>query len=110
MSSGIKYKRSEIVLVDFSKGAIGSEQRKIRPSVIIQNDVGNEVGKTIITAAMSSQIFEKSYPTNVKLENGTILLNQIRTIDKKRVLKRLGFVSSENMKKVDKALKISLGL
>jgi len=96
----------------------GSEQGGIRPVLILQNDISNEYSPVVIVSAITSKIFSKEYPTNVfvskkdsKLpKDSTILLNQIRTIDKTRLTKKISFLSIFLMQKVDLALKISLGL
>lgn len=96
----------------------GSEQGGVRPVLIIQNDILNKYSPTTIVAPITSKIYTKEYPTNViinkedsKLKlDSTILLNQIRTIDKRRIVKKIGFMDNFIMNKVDKALKISLAL
>ena len=110
-------KRGEIYVVGFDP-AVGSEIRKIRPALILQNDIGNRYSDTTIVAAVTSSVSEKLYPTEVLLEvmktglknNSVVLLNQIRSIDKMRLIKRLGKVDQDVMKKIDRALEISLGL
>src|SRR3989344_2780518 len=94
----------------------GSEQGGIRPCLVIQNDSSNIYSPVTIIAAITSKTFEKEYPTNVfiskqesKLDkDSTILLNQIRTIDKIRLVKRISSLNSFIMDKVDMAIKISL--
>lgn len=113
----IKIKRGEIILVNL-ESIKGSEQGGIRPVLIIQNDVSNENSPTTIIAPITSKIYSKNFPTNVfitkqdsKLDkDSTILLNQIRTIDKQRIIKRISTLSNFIMNKVDFAIKISLGL
>ncbi len=110
-------KRGDVILVNLEP-IKGSEQGGTRPALIIQNDFGNMYSPTIIIAPITSKLFSKEYPTNVQLSKGdagldrnsTALLNQIRTIDKKRVIKKIGFLDQEIMKKVDLALKVSLGI
>lgn len=109
-------KRGEIFFANLEP-VKGSEQGGIRPVLIIQNDVGNEYSTTTIIAPLTSTIMKKEYPTNVFLpsssflkKDSTILLNQIRTIDSKRLIKKIGFLDNITMNLVDKALKISLGL
>lgn len=110
-------RRGEIYLVDLSFST-GSEQSGLRPVLVIQNDIGNKYSPTVIVAAITSKEIEESYPIVIKVnekEGGLdktsyILLNQIRTIDKKRLRKKLGKLKKETMEKVDIALKISLGL
>jgi mRNA interferase MazF len=108
-------RRGDIWLVNFNPTQ-GSEQRGIRPALIIQNDVGNEVSPVTIVAAISS--VTKTYPINVEIKpsesglekDSVVKLNQIRTIDKKRLIKRLGKLDSSKMKAVNSALMLSLGL
>ncbi|KXA88526.1 hypothetical protein AKJ40_03475 [candidate division MSBL1 archaeon SCGC-AAA259M10] len=113
----MKVRRGDIVLVDLDP-VKGSEQGRTRPAVVIQNDVGNKHSPTTIVAPLTSS-YRKVYPVNIEVESGEnglerdsiILLNQIVTVDiKSRVLKKLGKLSPEKMKKVDSAIEISLGL
>ena len=112
-----KIKRGDIVLVNLSP-TIGSEQGKTRPALIIQNNLGNEYSPTTIVAPLTSKEFSKEFPTNISLpkrtsgltKDSTILLNQIRTIDKQRIVKKLTTLNYEIMEKVDLAIKISLDL
>lgn len=108
--------RGDIVLVDLQVG-IGSEQGGIRPAVIIQNDVSNKYSPTTIVAPVTSKVFTKEYPTNVELgedsglsTKSTVFLNQIRTIDKSRIVKILGRLRDIDLRKVNSAIKVSLGL
>lgn len=95
----------------------GSEQAGHRPVLVIQNDVGNQVAPTTIIAPITTKSFSKQYPTNVHLHketsglktDSTILLSQIRTIDKQRLEKKIGHLSPSIMAKVEQAIKISLG-
>jgi len=113
----MKIKRGDVVLVDLNP-VIGSEQGKIRPAVIIQNNIGNKYSPTTIIAPITSKVFDKEFPTNVLLfsknsglkGDSTILLNQIRTIDKLRIIKKIHSLDKEIMKRVDLAIKISLDL
>jgi mRNA interferase MazF len=110
-------KRSEIYIANLDP-VIGSEQGSRRPVLIIQNDVGNHYSPTTIIAAISSQLSSKIYPTEVRVKAGTggltmdstVLLSQIKTIDKSRLESRIGELNSAMMKKVEEAIKISLGL
>lgn len=96
----------------------GSEQAGARPVLVIQNDVGNEYAPTVIVAPLTTKAFSKWYPTNVQVprgtaglnENSTVLLSQIRTIDKSRLQRKIGHLPSELMHQVDAAIKASLGL
>lgn len=113
----MEIKRGDLVLVHLDP-VVGSEQGKIRPALIIQNDVGNQYSPTTIIAPMTSTIFSKDFPTNVFLlkknsgldKDSTILLNQIRVIDKSRIVKKLSRLDYESMKRVDAAIQVSLGL
>ncbi len=97
---------------------VGAEQGKTRPVLIIQNDVGNERSPVTIIACITSNLARKDYPTNVCIlakETGLdfdslVLLNQIRTVDKTRLKKKIGHVPAHKMLEVDEALKISLDL
>lgn len=96
----------------------GSEQGGVRPVLIIQNDISNKYSPVAIIATITSKFFEKEFPTNVFLlkkeskldKDSTILLNQIRTIDKLRLIKKISSLEGYFMEKVNLALKISLGL
>lgn len=110
-------KRGDIVLVNLEP-VKGSEQGGVRPVLIIQNNISNEYSPITIIAPITSKVYEKDYPTNVfissqesKLDkNSTILLNQIRAIDKRRILRRLSSLNGLIMKRVNLGLKISLSL
>jgi mRNA interferase MazF len=112
-----EYKRGDVWLANLDP-VIGSEQGKTRPVVIIQNDVANEYSPVVIVAAITTAIGPKEYPTEVRVtapegglkRDSVILLNQIRTIDKRRLIERWGKLTPQTMEKVDEALKISLGL
>lgn len=114
---GMEIKKGNIFLVNLNPRT-GSEQGGIRPVLVIQNDKGNVYSPTTIVAAITSKIFEKEFPTNVfvskkdsKLDkDSTVLLNQIRTIDNSRLMKKIGTLDNFIMNKVDRALKISLAL
>ena len=96
----------------------GSEQGGIRPVLIIQNDDGNRFSPTTIIAPITSKKFTKEFPTNVSLSkqesklnnDSTILLNQIRTIDKSRIIKKISSLDNFTISKVNKAIKASLAL
>ena len=113
----MRIKRGEIVLVNLEP-VIGSEQGRIRPVLVIQNDISNEFSPTTIIAPITSKVYKKEYPTNVfiskqdsKLDkDSTIPLNQIRTIDKSRIIKKISNLNDFIMKKVDLAIKVSLSL
>ncbi|MGI6586548.1 MAG: type II toxin-antitoxin system PemK/MazF family toxin [Gracilibacteraceae bacterium] len=110
-------RRGDIFYGDLSP-VIGSEQGGVRPVLIIQNDIGNKYSPTVIVAAITSQINKAKLPTHVELEafkygitkDSVILLEQIRTIDKRRLKEKIGHLSEELMKQVDTAIQISFGL
>lgn len=110
-------KKGDIFLANLEP-IIGREQGGIRPVLIIQNDISNEYSPVTIVAAITSKIYGKEFPTNIFLpkkefgldKDSTILLNQIRTIDNSRLIKKLGSLNLYTMYKVNKALKISLAL
>ena len=97
---------------------VGSEQGETRPVVIIQNNVANEYSPVVIVAAVTTSMGVKEYPTEVIVtapegalkRDSAILLNQIRTIDKRRLAKYWGTLDPSTMVRIDTALKISLGL
>ena len=96
---------------------VGSEQSGFRPVVIIQNDVGNRHSTTVIVAPITSQTDKPNLPTHVKVnscdfleKNSMVILEQIRTIDKKRLKKFKGTISKEDMIKVDQAILVSCGI
>lgn len=109
MAQKITPKRGEIYLVNFDP-AIGSEIKKTRPALIIQNNIANRYSPVTIVAALTSK-FDELYPTEVLVgKNSIVQLNQIRTIDRKRLVKRVGVLSLETMDKINRAIEISLEL
>ncbi|QLK86482.1 type II toxin-antitoxin system PemK/MazF family toxin [Staphylococcus sp. 17KM0847] len=110
-------KRGDVFLADLSP-VKGSEQGGVRPVVIIQNDTGNKYSPTVIVAAITGRINKAKIPTHVEIDknkykldkDSVILLEQIRTVDKKRLKEKLTFLSDDKMKEVNNALGISLGL
>ena len=110
-------KRGDIFYADLSP-VVGSEQGGIRPVIIIQNDIGNKYSPTIIVAAITSQINKAKLPTHVEIsseeyglnKDSVVLLEQIRTVDKKRLKEKIGHMTEKDIQKVDEALLISLGL
>ena len=110
-------KRGQVYLVSFDP-TVGSEIKKTRPALVIQNDIANRHSPITIVAAITSKVDEKLYPTEVLILKGegglssdsVVLLNQIRSIDKRRLVKRLGTVKGETMQRADRALQISLGI
>ncbi|MBC2579560.1 type II toxin-antitoxin system PemK/MazF family toxin [Clostridium sp. DJ247] len=110
-------KRGDIFYADLSP-VVGSEQGGIRPVIIIQNDVGNKYSPTVIVAAITSQINKAKLPTHVEVsseayglnKDSVVLLEQIRTLDKRRLKEKIGHMTDIDMKKVDDALLVSVGL
>lgn len=110
-------KRGEIYYADLSP-VIGSEQGGIRPVLIVQNDVGNKYSPTVIAAAITSQREKSKLPTHIELpaldcglqKNSIVLLEQIRTIDKKRLKEKMGMLDDNSMNMIDSALSVSFGL
>lgn len=110
-------RRGDIYYADLSP-VVGSEQGGVRPVIVIQNDIGNRYSPTTIVAAITSQIDKAKLPTHIEVsanefgldKNSVILLEQIRTIDKRRLKTRIGHLEGEIMNKVNSGLQISLGL
>lgn len=117
MKENWNYRRGDIYLVDLGMN-VGSEQGGCRPVLLLQNDVGNHFGPTLIVAPVTSRYWKKSkQPTHTLLEGiqnlnspSVVLAEQLLTIDKMRVMKYLGKVPEEQMLAVDRAVKLSLGL
>ena len=115
MLSGVR--RGEIYYADPSP-VVGSEQGGMRPVLIVQNDVGNRYSPTVIAAAITSQTGKARLPTHITLggqscgltKYSVILLEQIRTIDKKRLRERRGKLDEDMMSRVDNAIAVSFGL
>ena len=109
-------KRGELYYADLSP-VVGSEQGGVRPVLVVQNDVGNRYSPTVIAAAVTSKINKTRLPTHIELsartyglaKDSVVLLEQIRTIDKRRLKDRIGLLSDQMMNRVDDALLISLG-
>ena len=110
-------RRGDIYYADLSP-VVGSEQGGVRPVLIIQNDVGNRFSPTVIAAAITSRDSKAKLPTHIRLyadnsglsKDSVVLLEQIRTIDKRRLKEKMGTLNSYDMYKVDEALSISFGL
>jgi mRNA interferase MazF len=108
-------RRGEVWLVNFNPGR-GSEQKGVRPALIVQNDVGNQYAATTIVAAITSTL--QKYPVTVLLNRNEaglkkpsmVNLAQMLTIDKSRLMKRLGTLKAEKVEEVDAAIRISLGV
>ncbi len=109
-------KRGELYYADLSP-VVGSEQGGIRPILVVQNDTGNKYSPTIIAAAVTSKLNKAKLPTHIELsarefglqKDSVILLEQIRTLDKRRLKDRIGALPPTTMKRVNVALLISLG-
>ena len=110
-------KRGEIYYADLSP-VVGSEQGGVRPVLIVQNDIGNRHSPTVIAAAITSQQTKAKLPTHISIgadccglaKNSVVLLEQVRTIDKKRLKEKMGSVSKSAMSQIDQAISISFGL
>lgn len=110
-------KRGEIYYADLSP-VIGSEQGGMRPVLIVQNNIGNKHSPTVIAAAITSQKEKSKLPTHIPLQaqncglakDSVVLLEQVRTLDKKRLKERMGELDLNSMTRVDNALSVSFGL
>ncbi|MFV0498180.1 MAG: type II toxin-antitoxin system PemK/MazF family toxin [Candidatus Fimivivens sp.] len=110
-------KRGDIFYADLSP-VIGSEQGGVRPVLIVQNDVGNRYSPTVIAAAITSQRDKSKLPTHIELSSQScglsrdsiVLLEQIRTIDKRRLKERMGQLDDTSMNQINHALQVSFGL
>ncbi|MGN1097077.1 MAG: type II toxin-antitoxin system PemK/MazF family toxin [Christensenellales bacterium] len=109
-------KRGDLYYADLSP-VVGSEQGGVRPVLVVQNDIGNKYSPTIIAAAITSQLNKAKLPTHINLpaeeyglpKNSVVLLEQIRTIDKRRLKDKIGELPNDIMNMVNEALMISLG-
>lgn len=110
-------KRGDIYYADLSP-VIGSEQGGVRPVLIVQNDIGNKYSPTVIAAAITSQHDKTDLPTHIKVnavssglaKDSIVLLEQVRTIDKRRLKEKMGCLDNVSMGAVDMALSVSFGL
>ncbi len=110
-------RRGDVLVVAFDP-TLGAEIQKTRPALVLQNDIANRFSPITIVAAITSQSDAKLYPTEVLIEapeaglerDSVVLLNHVRSIDRRRIVRRLGRVTAETMHHVDRALAISLGL
>lgn len=113
----MQIRRGDVFFADLSP-VVGSEQGGVRPVLVLQNDVGNKYSPTVIVAAITSQIDKAKLPTHVELmaaahgldRDSVVLLEQIRTIDKRRLREKVAHLEGDIMEQVDAALAISLGL
>lgn len=109
--------RGDIYYADLSP-VVGSEQGGVRPVLIVQNDVGNKHAPTVIVAAITSQISKSKLPTHIDLpanmyglsKDSVVLMEQVRTLDKRRLKEKTGKIDNRLMKKVDFALAVSFGM
>lgn len=110
-------RRGDIFYADLSP-VVGSEQGGVRPVLIIQNDMGNRHSPTVIAAAITSQMNKAKLPTHIELvgqncgltKDSVVLLEQIRTLDKKRLREHMGRLDETQMQRVDNAIAVSFGL
>lgn len=110
-------KRGDIYYADLSP-VIGSEQGGVRPVLIVQNDVGNRFSPTVIAAAITSQQTKAKLPTHIAIgakstglaKDSVVLLEQVRTIDKRRLKEKMGTIDQNSMKEINDAISVSLGL
>ncbi|HIZ82949.1 MAG TPA: type II toxin-antitoxin system PemK/MazF family toxin [Firmicutes bacterium] len=110
-------RRGDIYYADLSP-VVGSEQGGVRPVLIVQNDVGNRYSPTVIAAAITSQKDKNRLPTHIQVtadhcglaKDSIVLLEQVRTIDKRRLKERMGSLDPGSMNQVDRALSVSFGL
>lgn len=110
-------KRGDIYYADLSP-VVGSEQGGIRPVLIVQNDIGNKYSPTVIAAAITSQKDKSNLPTHIKVnaencglaKDSIVLLEQVRTIDKRRLKERMGRLDDSSMTAVNDAITVSFGL
>ena len=116
-SDNLNIKRGDIFYADLSP-VVGSEQGGVRPVLIVQNDVGNKYSPTVIAAAITSQQFKTRMPTHISVnasvcglsKDSVVLLEQIRTLDKKRLREKLGNLPETDINRIDDALSVSIGL
>ena len=109
-------KRGELYYADLSP-VVGSEQGGVRPVLVVQNDIGNMYSPTVIVAAITSQINKAKIPTHIEIgmsyglnKDSVLLLEQIRTLDKRRLMEKICSIDSLTMHQVDVAMMISLGI
>ena len=113
----LNIRRGDIYYADLSP-VVGSEQGGIRPVLIVQNDVGNKYSPTVIAAAITSRTDKNKMPTHIDVfadkfgleKNSVILLEQIRTLDKKRLREKMGHLDEDVMNQVNSAISVSFGL
>ncbi|MCA2716685.1 MULTISPECIES: type II toxin-antitoxin system PemK/MazF family toxin [Microcystis] len=109
--------KGDIYLVNFDP-TVGSEIQKTRPALIIQNDLANRYSPIVIVAGITSKFQDPLYPTEVLIKassrglknDSVVLLNQIRSTDKQRLIRKIGDIYTEERQQIDRAIQISLGL
>ena len=109
-------RRGDVFYADLSP-VVGSEQGGVRPVLIVQNDIGNRYSPTVIAAAITSQTSKARLPTHIEVfssaglsKDSVVLLEQIRTIDKRRLKEKMGHLDDETMSAVNEAISVSFGL
>ena len=110
-------KRGDIYYADL-RPVVGSEQGGVRPVLIVQNDVGNKYSPTVIAAAITSQTGKTPLPTHIQVDakesglqkDSIVLLEQVRTLDKRRLRTRMGALDEKDMQRIDRAIFVSFGL
>ena len=113
----LSIKKGDLYFADLSP-VTGSEQGGVRPVLVVQNDVGNKYSPTIIVAAVTSKKNKADLPTHVAIDadgnglskNSIVLMEQLRTIDKRRLKERIGTIDKDRLPEVNEALSISLGI
>ena len=116
-SDSLNIKRGDIYYADLSP-VVGSEQGGVRPVLIVQNDIGNKYSPTVIAAAITSQQDKSRMPTHINVDgdscglskDSVVLLEQVRTIDKRRLKEKMGSVDEAAMSRVNEAISISFGI
>jgi mRNA interferase MazF len=112
------YPRRGEIYVTTLDSTLGHEIKKTRPTLVVQNDISNQYGQTTIVAAITSKVSTPPYPNEAIIQPGssglqavsTVRLDQLRTVDRQRLLKRLGSADTQTMRQVNLAIKASLGL
>ncbi len=110
-------KRGDIYYADL-RPVVGSEQGGVRPVLILQNDVGNKFSPTVIAAAITSRQYKSDMPTHIQVnahgcgltKDSIVLLEQVRTLDKRRLKEKMGNLNAQDMRRVNQALSLSLGI
>ncbi len=110
-------RRGDIFYADLSP-VVGSEQGGVRPVLVVQNDVGNRYSPTVIAAAITSRLHKNKLPTHIEIScagcglarDSVVLLEQIRTLDKRRLREKLGQLDEVTMQRINEAIQISFGL